>query len=53
MSQAERDAIVALVRDADESRVEAEEMVCVRDQLLPQLMSGRIVVDEAWEAVPS
>lgn len=32
--------------------VEMVRIAAVRDQLLPLLMSGRVSVDEAWEAVP-
>lgn len=35
-----------------ELRAEAGHLVTVRDELLPLLMSGRVTVDEAWEAVP-
>lgn len=32
--------------------MEADRLAQTRDELLPLLMSGRIAVDEAWEAVP-
>lgn len=47
-----RRAVVSLVQEADGSLAQAAELAKIRDELLPLLMSGRITVDEAWEAVP-
>lgn len=44
-------AVTALVQVANGSRDEAQRLADVRDELLPLLMSGRVSVDEAWEAV--
>ena len=32
---------------------ESEQLAATRDELLPLLMSGRVTMDEAWEAVPA
>lgn len=46
------DEIAGPLWDASlDARIEADRLAGVRDQLLPLFMSGRITVDEAWEAV--
>ena len=52
LRSADREAVVSLVQDGHASRREAARLADVRDELLPLLMSGRVSVDEAWEAVP-
>jgi len=50
---AEFDEEVAPFMDmARELNDEAHQLTEARDELLPLLMSGRVTVDEAWEAVP-
>jgi type I restriction enzyme S subunit len=51
LSQEELHAVTGLVQEANGSRDEAQRLADVRDELLPLLMSGRVSVDEAWEAV--
>jgi len=47
----DREAVVCLVQEGQASRDEAARLVRTRDELLPLLMSGRVTVDEAWEAL--